>query len=204
MSCAASVFSLFLPCDCGDPALLPSGGLSVSRAAEENHSRGCLEKSRHMLPQSLPGFLSGRLSSHVFLSPRYLTWTNISTSRWPYSHFFFLSCRATVCPLRLSLCTFPSLLSSPCVCLCSSSSSCLIFLETNYRALQEEKKLEGEQFRQRASRFLPSHFHEDLFFSLTSLTVFHFLYICLCPFLIYIPLFPALFLFFFMPLKYIT
>lgn len=48
------------------------------------------------------------------------------------------------------------ILSSPCVCLCSSSSSCLIFLETNYGTLQEEKKLEGEQFRQRASHFLPS------------------------------------------------
>lgn len=100
-------------------------------------------------------------------------------------------------------CTFPSilpppLLSSPCVCLCSSSSSCLIFLETNYRALQEEKKREGEQFRQRASRLLPSHFHEDLFFSLQdlffSLTS---LYICLCPSFICIPLFSPLILVFY-------
>lgn len=128
----------------------------------------------------------------------------------------FLTCFATVRVLSVHLSTVPpSLLSSsppPCVCLCSSSSSCLIFLETNYRALQEEKKPEGEQFRQRASRFLPSHFHEDLFFSLqdlffslTSLSLFHSLYICLCPSLIYIPLFSALFLFFFfIPLKSIT
>lgn len=87
------------------------------------------------------------------------------------------------------------LLSSPCVCLCSSSCSCLIFLETNYRALQEEKKKQGEQFGQRASRFLLPHFHEDhvfslqvLFFSLTPLSLFHSLYICLCPSLICIPL----------------
>lgn len=114
----------------------------------------------------------------------------------------FLTCFA---PARAcSLCTFPSiippsllpsLLSSPCVCLCSSSCSCLIFLETNYRALQEEKKKQGEQFGQRASRFLLPHFHEDhvfslqvLFFSLTPLSLFHSLYICLCPSLICIPL----------------
>lgn len=43
----------FFSCDCSNPALLPSGRLSVSRAAEERHSRGCLEKSGHMLSPAL-------------------------------------------------------------------------------------------------------------------------------------------------------
>lgn len=50
------------------------------------------------------------------------------------------------------------------------------------------KKLEGEQFRQRAARLLPSHFHEDPFLSLqdrffspASLSLFDSLYICLSP-----------------------
>lgn len=109
----------------------------MSGAAEEKRSRGCLEKSRHILPLSVPGIHS-RLSP---CCPPLLSHmeTNTCTSRWLCSHFSFLTCFATV----RSLCAlFPPsslLLSSPCVCLCSSSS-CLIFLETNYRALQEEKK----------------------------------------------------------------
>lgn len=53
--CGVACFSR---CDYSDPALLPSGWLSVKGAAEERHSRGCLEKSMHMLPRSLRGFRS--------------------------------------------------------------------------------------------------------------------------------------------------
>lgn len=128
----------FFYCGCGNPALLPSGRLSVSGAAEEKHSRGCLEKSRHMLTLSLPGShlccLPGLFSCSLVIS-----WRNRSTSRWPYTHFLFQPVLVQyVLTVHLSIIP-PSILSSPRVCLCSSSSSCLIFLETNYRALQEEK-----------------------------------------------------------------
>jgi len=100
-----------------------------------------------------------------------------SRKTFPFPHLF-----------HHSVCTF-SILSSihppppPCFCLCSSSSSsCLIFLETNYIALQEGKKPGGEQFRQRASCFLPFHFHEDLFFFFGLFFTF---YICLCSSIIY-------------------
>ena len=99
----------FFHCGCGDPALLPSGGLSVSEAAEEQRSRGCLEKSRHMLHPSLPGF-SPSLVFPPF--PRVLshTWTNRSTSRWPRSHSSFLTCVATAHALRALFPPFSPLL----------------------------------------------------------------------------------------------
>lgn len=62
-----------------DPALLPSGGISVSRAAEENHSRGCLEKMGHMLRA-----VSSQFVFLFFPSPpsSHHTWSSGSTCRW--------------------------------------------------------------------------------------------------------------------------
>lgn len=82
-----------------------------------------------------------------------------------------------------ALCTFPCILppslssAALCVCLCSSSSSCLVFLETNYRVLQEEKKQRGSSLGNvhPASFFLTFFSRHVLVFSLTSL------YVCLCP-----------------------
>lgn len=134
-------FFFFFHCDCGNPALLPSGMQSVSGAAEEKHSRGCLEKSRHMLPLSFPAF---SLAAFLVCFPCSLVISgrNRATSRWPYCHFPFSPVSLRF-PLTVHFSIIhPSVLSSSCVCLCSSSS-CLIFLETNYRALQEGKKTRG-------------------------------------------------------------
>lgn len=159
-------------------------------------------KSRHMLHSVAPRlscFLTAAPHTHPHDSLSHLT--NGQTELGPggpaalsfSSNLFSLRRVRAPCALFPPSSFSPSLLSSPCVCLCSSPCSCLIFLETNYRALQEGKKKQGEQFGQRASRFLLPHFHEDhvfslqvLFFSLTSLSLFHSLYICLCPSLIYI------------------
>lgn len=96
-SVCACVF-VFFHRDCGDPALLPSGGLSVSGAAEEKHSRGCLEKSRHMLPPFLsPAFtLAGllRLSSHSLLISHRQTDSRPGGPILSLSHS---TCFATVC-----------------------------------------------------------------------------------------------------------
>lgn len=167
---------------CGDPALLPSGGLSVSRAAEERHSRGGREESRHMLPPSSPHFPAAADLPACF--PRSLGASHGQTDpRFFQENFSFSS---PVSPQRvhfLHSLLYPSSPPPPCFCLCSSSSSsCLIFLETNYIALQEGKKPGGEQFRQRASCFLPFHFHEDLFFFFGLFFTF---YICLCSSIIY-------------------
>lgn len=101
------------------------------------------------------------------------------------SHYFsFFTCSASVC-----VHTFPSSLSSPCVCLCSSSSSCLIFLETNYRALQEEKKKQrGSSFGNvRPASFLLTFMRTSSFpYRTSSFPSRLCLYICLCP--LYIPL----------------
>lgn len=117
---------------------------------------------------------------------------------------FFLN---LFCHSAFSLCTFPSILPPSLLPLCLFML--LLLLPDIFRdelqstAGGKKKKSEGEQFRQRASRFLPSHFHEDLFFSLqdlffslTSLSEFHSLYICLCPSLIYISIFSPIQLFF--------
>lgn len=74
--CAHSAFFL---CDYSDPALLPSGGLSVSRAAEEKHSRGCLEKSRaHALSPPHPAQAHACFPIPVIIFTR----TSTSMARW--------------------------------------------------------------------------------------------------------------------------
>lgn len=162
-SVCVGFFSSF-HCDCGNPALLPSGMLSVSGAAEEKHSRGCLEKSRHMLPLSLPAFT---LAAFLVCFP-VPSLSHGETDQHPGGPTvtFFLHL------FRYSVCAHCALFHHP--SFCPVVPSCLFMLllllpdifRDELQSTARGKKLEGEQFEQRASCFLPSHFHEDPFFSL--------------------------------------
>lgn len=95
--CGVACFSR---CDYSDPALLPSGWLSVKGAAEERHSRGCLEKSMHMLPRSLRGFRS-RLPPCLFSCSFLITHRHTDSAPASDSTLLsFLACLAALCAPR--------------------------------------------------------------------------------------------------------
>lgn len=140
------------------------------------------------------------------LFPRVLshTWTNRSTSRWPRSHFSFLTCVATAHALRA---LFPPF--SPLLPLCLFMLLLLLLPDIFRDELQSTaggKKNVGGAVSATCVPLLsfslsrgPLLFpYRTSSFSLTSPALFHSLYICPCPPLIYIPLFSALLFFIFL------
>lgn len=116
----------------------------------------CLSRLSPLLP-----------SSFVFLFPHYLMEKQI------YIQVVLLfTCFGTVC-IHRALFHYPSF--------CPVFPSCLFMLllvlpdifRDELQSTARGKKLEGEQFEQRASRFLPFHFHEDPFFPPTGPFLFH-------------------------------
>lgn len=109
---------------------------------------------------------------------------NVPTARCFSFHFLF----ETVSPNCEHLSAIsPFILFSSGVSVCPSSS-CLIFLETNYRVLHEQqerkkkrKKYKGDQFWQRASCFLnfmsTSLFSQDFLFSLKT-SLLYCIFVC--------------------------
>lgn len=129
----------------------------MSGAAEERRSRGCLEESRHMLPSV------SRSSSLVFSRPpRHLT--HGPTHPHPGGPALAL-CNLFGSEVSAQ-CTFPcilppSLSSSALLPLCLFMLLLLLLPDIFRDELQSTaggKKAEGEQFGQRASRFLLPHF----------------------------------------------
>ena len=176
-----------------------------------------LRSSAHVAAWKRAGTCSIRLSPafrpRLFSPPfpRVLshTWTNRSTSRWPRSHFSFLTCIATARALRA---LFPPF--SPLLPLCLFMLLLLLLPDIFRDELQSTaggKKNVGGAVSATCVPLLsfslsrgPLLFpYRTSSFSLTSPALFHSLYICPCPPIISIPLFSALLFFIFFCLKFI-